>query len=49
MEALGYVRRFAEPLRDEPGLKVKILREVDQLTALLLKGAVKDFRHRIEG
>ncbi|MEM2902498.1 MAG: hypothetical protein QXO32_07220 [Candidatus Bathyarchaeia archaeon] len=47
LEALSYVRRFIEEFGGDGSARC-VLREVNYLIDLLLRGAVSDFRHRIE-
>ncbi|MBS7626725.1 hypothetical protein KEJ51_06795 [Candidatus Bathyarchaeota archaeon] len=48
LEALGYVRRFVEGLGSDSSVRLRVLRELDELIDLLLNGSVADFRSRIE-
>jgi hypothetical protein len=48
LEALGYMRRFVEGLGGDSTVKLRVLRELDELIDILLNGSVADFRSRIE-
>lgn len=47
LEALGYVRRYIVEFGRDGDVR-SVLREVNYLIDLLLRGAVSDFRQRIE-